>query len=668
MSKKIRKKRSASRIKSQRTTILPKNKVEKIPIPAATLERKDDCSTNKPLAESAKTHSEPGSSNINIEIAVVLSNLRVPHHDEKAIQLCLMHTKDLNVGTVIFNGDEIDFHRRSDIDRNPMRIFSDKEMLILRQQIQEKIRAESKEDDEKDEEIEDYKVDERLVRNELLEQALRKELEQLFSIMKTFRDAHSNAELIWVYGCQEHYLALYLGKYFPRLVDEINDFCKQNRIQKVYNGTRNNTCNYGQLVIGHWHRGGLNSPSAYVAHALLDDEGVSLIQGHTNRGGWACRTVEGRRFISGYENFSLCKRPIGKNWQLGYSVVYREKNKKRFQVFQVPIANYGFFWGDKEYRLDPSRVGQWEKGVVISDIHRPFEDEEALYAVYDFLEEFQPDVLFVNGDACDFPDISRFSNSPIDILTDEDLKDLSALVVESNQKNIGVKFIKPRLQREFEKIYRLFKKLRELCPKARIIWILGNHEFRLQRYVEENAGHLAGVRRPGDKEEILSLADVTRVRELNIEVVFSGLIQSYTTYGGLLIGHFYKVCAKSAYTARNLLQQKQQSLVQPHVHRLGAHYKTNHDGKMMVAVEMGCLCRLDPQYMQNPNWQHGFVVIHRKKNSNRFYIQPIHIVDGAFLFGGKRYGRKSRRDENGSPKESNDSKEDKVVTPTNLKN
>ena len=63
---------------------------------------------------------------------------------------------------------------------------------------------------------------------------------------------------------------------------------------------------------------------------------------------------------------------------------------------------------------------------------------------------------------------------------------------------------------------------------------------------------------------------------------------------------------------------------------------------------MGCLCRLDPHYMQYPNWQHGLVVIHKKKNSGRFYLQPIQIIDGAFLFGGKRFGRPSSGKDNSS--------------------
>lgn len=608
----------------------------------------EDKSKEKEKEAAPIKQEEPKNLDNGMEVVAVLSNLRIPHQDEKALQLCLMHLKDIGINKIIFNGDIIDFFNRSEINRRPLRIFTDREAAAIRKEIMGRV-APEEEDEEEDENENGEKRSKRkltpsqieaIIKKETLERAHRKELEQLFSTMTIFRNAHPDAEIIWVFGCQEHYLTLYFQKYFPHLMDEIENFCRQNRIQIVYNETRNNIYILGQLVIGHWYRGGLNSPSGFVAHALMDEEGVSLIQGHTNRGGWAGRTVEGQKFLSGYENFSLCKRPVGKNWQLGYSIVYREKDRKRFQVFQVPLANYGLFWGDKEYRLDQSKIGNWEKSVVISDLHFPFEDKAVVKLELDFIKEFQPDVIFVNGDVNDFQDISRFTKTPLDVIDEEDLENLHNLILENDQQNIGGKFIKPRLQREIEKIYNFFKKLREICPKAKIFWVFGNHEYRLQRYVEENSPDLAGVRRPGEREEILALASIVKARELGIEVIYSGQIESYLDYGGLLVGHFNKVCNKSAYTARNLLQQKHQSLIQAHTHRMGAHYKTTIDGKVLVALEQGCGCRLDPQYTQNPNWQHGFVVVHKKKNSNRFYMQPIQIIDGAFLFGGKRYGRR----------------------------
>ncbi|MDO8557667.1 MAG: metallophosphoesterase [bacterium] len=597
---------------------------------------------------------KPAVSKPNIEKGIVVSNIRVPHQDEKALALVIMHAKDLGVDRVFFNGDIWDYFHRSHISRDPLRVFSERERKTIGKEIEARVREE--EQAAQEELNEKFGVAEetgepkrlvksmsesqlvRAVKREMMERALRKEMEQLFGIFRMFREALPNAEFIWIYGCDEHYLVAYLTKYYPELLEEMAKFCKAERIEQRYNGTRNNTYRYGLLEIGHWFRGGLSSPSGYVAHTLLDDEGVSLIQGHTNRGGWACRTIQGPKYLSAYENFSLCRRPIGKNWQLGYSVVYHQRGRQRFQVYQVPIADYGFFWGTKEYASDPSKVSAWEIAVAISDIHIPYEDENALSASFELIAELQPAVIFVNGDANDFADISRFAKSAHDELTEEEAKNPKALVIDDGD---GKRF-KTRLERELEKIYNLFKRLRKIAPNARIVWIFGNHEYRLQRYVEENAAQLAGVRRPGEGEDVLSLASLSKVKELGIEIVYSKLIESYTTYGGLLVGHFYLVRQKSAHSARALLQKKHKSLIQPHVHRVGAHYQTRLDGKMYVAVETGCLCDLNPKYMQDPNWQHGFVVIHKKKTTDRFYLQPIHIVDGAFLFGGKRYGRKSK--------------------------
>lgn len=631
-----------------------------VPVRVAVKNESDDKARVLTLAiEPVKhevTKSDTPLASKDIEVALVISNTRVPHQDNKAIQLTLMHSKDLNPTKIVFNGDMIDYFNRSEIDRNPLRIFSYREIYSMRLEIKNRVRAQEAQEQEventlsKEEDHKPHKVKTlnewqlaKLTNWEIQERAHKKELETLFGTMKLFRDAHPNSELIWIWGCQEYYLDKRLSKYHPSLVALIDDFCKQNKIQKVFNGTRNNTYNYGILVIGHWFRGGLSSPSASIAHILMDEEGCSLIQGHTNRGGWACRTLQGTNpeFISSFENFSLCKRPTGKNWQLGYSVVYKEKDKKRFQVFQVPIANYGLFYGLQEYRLDLTKIGDWETSIAFSDIHFRFEDPVALKITLDFTEELQPNIIFINGDVVDFPDISRFSNSPLDTLMDADLANLSGLVLESKQQGKIKKYIKPRLQRDIERVYEFFKDLRRRCPKARIIVIYGNHDHRLQGFIDENAKQLSGVRRPGDKGDILSLSEITKVNEFNVETVYSGKNESSMVYGDLLIGHFYKVANKSAATARGLMNQKHKSLLQPHVHRMGACYKTLNDGTVLVGLEMGCLCRLDPDWMENPNWQQGFVVIHKKKNSKRFYLQPIQIVDGAFLFGGKRYGRPS---------------------------
>ena len=77
----------------------------------------------------------------DIEVALVISNSRAPHQDDKAIQLVLMHSKDLGLTKIFFNGDMIDYFNRSDIDRNPLRIFTAKDIATMKSEIKKRERA-----------------------------------------------------------------------------------------------------------------------------------------------------------------------------------------------------------------------------------------------------------------------------------------------------------------------------------------------------------------------------------------------------------------------------------------------------------------------------------------------------------------------------------------------
>jgi hypothetical protein len=55
-----------------------------------------------------------------------------------------------------------------------------------------------------------------------------------------------------------------------------------------------------------------------------------------------------------------------------------------------------------------------------------------------------------------------------------------------------------------------------------------------------------------------------------------------------------------------MLNDYGKDLVAGHTHRLGAFYRTDRNG-VNVAIENGCLCALDMEYMKGfPNWQLGF--------------------------------------------------------------
>jgi hypothetical protein len=96
----------------------------------------------------------------------------------------------------------------------------------------------------------------------------------------------------------------------------------------------------------------------------VEDKGVSLLQGHTQRFGAHARTTVDGRIILGIENFSMCARQASyasyPNWQQGFSVVYLEPKSGRFQWYPIMIQKDGFVWEGKRYRCPPKISGSAE--------------------------------------------------------------------------------------------------------------------------------------------------------------------------------------------------------------------------------------------------------------------------------------------------------------------
>jgi hypothetical protein len=62
----------------------------------------------------------------------------------------------------------------------------------------------------------------------------------------------------------------------------------------------------GDLYVGHFDT--VAKEGCYAAKRLVEDKGVSLLQGHTQRFGAHARTTADGRIILGIENFSMCAR------------------------------------------------------------------------------------------------------------------------------------------------------------------------------------------------------------------------------------------------------------------------------------------------------------------------------------------------------------------------
>lgn len=249
----------------------------------------------------------------------------------------------------------------------------------------------------------------------------------------------------------------------------------------------------------------------------------------------------------------------------------------------------------------------WEMGVSFSDVHVPFHDRNAVALLCKFLRDHKPNYLVINGDFMDCWDISRFDRTP--------------------RKG-------PLLKDEFKMAHDLLAEFRKIVPKARIVYVAGNHELRLRKYVIQNAKELHGI-------EGLSIQEQLHLKDLNIEYVdfpeqVTSFDHNFVKIGELFIGHFNKLAKSAGYTAKALLDDLGVSFIQGHGHKFGVSTKRLVDGTLLIGVEQGCLSQFNT-FMTYPSWQLGFTVFYIKKNSKKFQLYPVNIVDGCFFFGGQEY-------------------------------
>lgn len=225
-----------------------------------------------------------------------------------------------------------------------------------------------------------------------------------------------------------------------------------------------------------------------------------------------------------------------------------------------------------------------DKFVVLSDIHFPYHDSKALNAVYKFLAQTPTDIIILNGDILDFYDVSSFDKNPDRVNS---------------------------LQKELDLANKFFRRLRQLST-GRIIFVKGNHEDRLERYLRKHP-ELYSL-------DALKLPNLLGLDKYNIEYKDKGF-----KLGSLKIIHGDMVRKFSAYTARGELEKHDSSGISSHTHRGSAYFYRTPE-RYLAWFESFCLCDLNPEYIDEPNWQQGFLYGYVDKDS--FAVTPIPIVDG----------------------------------------
>lgn len=234
-------------------------------------------------------------------------------------------------------------------------------------------------------------------------------------------------------------------------------------------------------------------------------------------------------------------------------------------------------------------MSRYQSVLHIPDIHVPFEDKAAVDAAMWIAGKCQPDTVVVHGDLMDCYTVSRFSKDP----------------------TRGV-----HIQEEADMAHRILRDLRRHSKAKRCVFINGNHEARLDKYVQGQASALHGVRG-------LSIPGMLRLEDIGWEnVEFNGRFMA----GPIMCIHGIRY---GVGTAMNNLRHYGVSVVQGHSHKVSSAHMSFVGGRQIESHEIGCLASTDVEYTDHPNWQHAVAVSeYDTRNPRQHWVTPYVIRDG----------------------------------------
>lgn len=258
----------------------------------------------------------------------------------------------------------------------------------------------------------------------------------------------------------------------------------------------------------------------------------------------------------------------------------------------------------------------------------PFHDQAAMDVFVQAALKMQPDKIQILGDFLDLASQGRFAQE--------------AAFAQTTQEalNTGHAFL---------------AKLRAACPDAEIIVIEGNHDKRMQNFIEANAVAAFGLKRAGLPESwpVMSLPYLLRLDELNVQYVDAYPAATDWDNDTTRNIHGTKANSRGSTTSQYVFELPHLNTWAGHTHRVEITYRsvTGARGKAVesYSANPGCLCRVDgavpsvngaigadgtPARIVE-NWQQGFGIAYYNDTESWPHVYRIRngvaIIDGQEL-------------------------------------
>jgi len=246
--------------------------------------------------------------------------------------------------------------------------------------------------------------------------------------------------------------------------------------------------------------------------------------------------------------------------------------------------------------------------LVFGDLHAPYCDQRAKEIMIEIGIDFNPHEVVSLGDFADMYSVTLHQKSPS--MTNVLLDDIRAVNKELDVFSLAF-------------------------PDAKKVFLEGNHENRLGRYIASKAPELFNM---------LDIPSLFRLKEHGFEYVKYGPNQLYVpvTSAGTLakFGMRHEPLSGGVGAARISVLKAMESLFYAHNHRLEEYHTKTILGRSVFGTSFGWLGQEGHkafEYVKNPHtWQHGFGLVWLLPNGECIH-KSMHIKDGMCTYNGKIY-------------------------------
>lgn len=227
-------------------------------------------------------------------------------------------------------------------------------------------------------------------------------------------------------------------------------------------------------------------------------------------------------------------------------------------------------------QMPPSHADEWtpfecpgQSIGIISDLHIPYHKVEPIEAAVTSLKKRKIDTLLINGDFADFYQVSHWQRNPK----------------------------RRSFREELNACKEALDWLRSKFPDAEIIYKLGNHDERWEKFIWNRAPEIYDV----EQCQIESLLDFAKHGIICVKD------QRPIMVGKLPVLHGHELkngISAPVNPARGAYLRTAHSVLIGHSHRTSSHVEPNMWGKETVVWSVGCLCAMNPEYNRfaKSNW------------------------------------------------------------------